>query len=180
MAVILNGDAGVTTTAGAEYNGLQRQIAQNANNANNVTYSNIPDWVRRITLQIFDLSLSTTVSTSSVFIRVGDANGIRTTGYNCSFVASSSTGNTVGNTTSAIGLISVTNTSTAISGQYVLTNLTGDIWIASGMVLRSGDNISSYSNGTIDFQGNLRLSQVRIQTANGFNFDSGLINIIYE
>ena len=61
----------------------------------------------------------------------------------------------------------------------IITNISGNIWICSGII-----NISGSTN-TIQLSGNVTLSgtldRVRITTVNGTDtFDAGSINIMYE
>jgi hypothetical protein len=64
------------------------------------------------------------------------------------------------------------------SGAIVVSNITGNTWVASGNLSQNDNNFSS-SAGTIALGG--ALDRVRITTVNGTDtFDAGSINIIYE
>jgi hypothetical protein len=67
----------------------------------------------------------------------------------------------------------------ALSGNIVITNLTGNTWAASGTCGATSTIFSCITGGSIALAA--ALTAVRITTINGTDtFDSGLINILYE
>jgi hypothetical protein len=147
-----------------------------------IDFTGIPSWVKRITVMFQGISLS---GTSNFLIRVGTNSAPATTGYNsgASSVATNTSNTTNGsasNTTNGFTTLGYASTAAATaSGQFVLTNISGNSWIGSG-VLYSIGNLR-----VVTFAGDVTLSdtltQVRITTVNGTdNFDAGTINILYE
>ena len=68
----------------------------------------------------------------------------------------------------------------ALAGNIVLTNLSGNLWICSGIVSFGVTfTATSIIGGDVTLGG--VLDMVRITTANGTDaFDAGSINILYE
>jgi hypothetical protein len=61
----------------------------------------------------------------------------------------------------------------------VISNLTGNTWVASSNCARTDSATIILSDGSIALSGTMNL--VRITTANGTDaFDAGTINILYE
>jgi hypothetical protein len=73
-------------------------------------------------------------------------------------------------------------TSTAASvasGHAIFTNISGNTWVATGILYADGAGRMAYFGGNITLSGTL--DRVRITTINGTDtFDAGTINIIYE
>lgn len=140
-----------------------------------VDFTSIPSWVKRITVIFNGVS---TNSSSFVQIQVGSGS-VTTSGY----VASSSTvygTNQCVTTTATSGFVTYANTaSDARSGHIVITNVSSNIWVASGVLNAYSVDGVSMSAGTVTLGGTL--DRVRITTINGTDtFDAGSINILYE
>jgi hypothetical protein len=151
---------------------LTRDTAKASTSGTSVDFTGIPSWVRRITVMYNGVS---TNGASAYMIQLGDSGGFETTGY--SSVAQTS--NVA--TTSTSGLLTMYSTQAAglNNGVIIITNVSGNIWVTSG--------ITGYNSGpgTSSFAGNKTLSdtltQIRITTVNGTDtFDAGSINILYE
>jgi hypothetical protein len=173
MAVVINGSAGVTTNSGAVYDSLQSGTAVTASGTS-VDFTDIPSWVKRITIMFDGVSLS---GTDSFLIQIGDSGGLENTGYNgggTRFGASTLAGATF---TTGFGF----NNSTAAclhSGSVVITNVTGNTWAASGTLGGSATAFANILGGSKTLTGTLdRVSVTRTGTN---TFDAGTINIIYE
>jgi hypothetical protein len=171
MSVVINGSSSVVTNSGAVYDGIQRGTAVTASGTQ-VNFTDIPSWVKRITVMFNGVS---TNGGSAYLIQLGDSGGIETTGYS----STAQTSNVA--TTSTAGLLTMYSTQAAglNNGIIVLANVSGNIWVTSG--------ITGYAAGpgTSSFAGNKTLSdtltQIRITTVNGTDtFDAGSINILYE
>jgi hypothetical protein len=173
MSVVINGSAGVTTNSGAVYDSIQRSTSQTTTSGTAFNFGSIPSWVKRITVMFQGVSLS---GTDNILVQIGDSGGIENTGYVSSSTGFTGTaGSTVNNTT---GFVLATDTAAYIaSGCMVLTNLTGNVWVASGVGKLS--TAASWVSG-----GDKTLSDTLTQltvTRTGTNtFDAGSINIIYE
>ena len=141
-----------------------------------IDFTSIPSWVKRITVMFSGVS---TNGTSLVQIQVG-AGSVTTSGYvgasgrfftsNQAFADSATTGFTI-NSAAA---------SNVYYGSLVLTNFSGNTWVASGTFSNSVTTAIIVSTaGGIALGG--VLDRVRITTVNGTDtFDAGSINILYE
>lgn len=142
-----------------------------------VDFNDLPSWVDRITINFLGLSIN---GGDAVTVRLGTG-----TSGSPNFVATGyvSTGLVVGgasaataNSTTAFYIRSVTNANT-LSGQMVLTNMGGGNWISSHVGKVS---TSLLVTGGGDLTGIGTVTQVRVLTSAGANFDAGSINILYE
>ena len=175
MAVIINGDAGVTTTSGAQYNSLQRGTAASPAIGSSIEFA-IPSWARRITLILAGAS---TTGSATCIVRLGTASGVVTSGYVGGITVAGSSVSTANNT-SGIGGFSTSAGATTVTGQFVISNVSGNIWVSNGMVYRNGETSSSYSNGFLDL-GVSPLTSVALVVSGFFGaFDAGTVNVIYE
>jgi hypothetical protein len=141
--------------------------------ATSFTFTDIPSWVKRITVILN--AVSTVGSTGLMQIQLGDSGGIETTGY---VTVSASSG---GTSTSTSGFVIRQSDSSgdAITGQMIFTKISGNTWISSHSLMASGDNTGVYGGGRKTLSDTL--TQLRLTTilATG-NFDAGSINILYE
>lgn len=145
-----------------------------------VDFTNIPSWVKRITLSINQVSLS---GTSDVLIQLGSSSGgIETTGYIGNVGVTDSTSPTYGAQTLNTGIRIIYGIPAAanVSGLLFLTNVSGNIWTYTGTgganstILRCGFCGGSKTLSSI-------LDRVRITTVNGTDtFDLGSVNIFWE
>ena len=168
--------AGTTTLTLPTFNGtvglLVSGTAVASTSGTSIDFTGIPAGVRRITVMLNEVSTS---GTSDFLIQLGDSGGIETTGY-LSTSSRFATGVTTTANTNGFGLASVATDVKA--GHIVLTNISGNIWIASGTVKRATDSFAVVAGSkTLSDV----LNQVRITNANGTDtFDAGSINILYE
>jgi hypothetical protein len=171
MPLVLNGTTGVQDNSGAFVAGT----VVNSTSETSINFTGIPSWVKRITVQFAGVSTS---GTSIIQVQLGDSGGIETSGY-------------IGSTTRIDGVIAYTTYSagylmgnqaivatTAYSGQWVITNITGNTWVENHMITEIGD-ATSVGGGYKALSDTL--TQLRITTVNGTDtFDAGSINILYE
>lgn len=178
MSVIINGSAGVTTNTGAVYNGLQTGTAVASTSGTSVDFTNIPSWVKRITVMLAGVSLSTTAS--NLLIRIGSGS-FEATGYvgGAGLTNSSSAAN-AGSYTTGIYAGGQSNAADTTNGAVVLTNVSGNLWVASGVTFRDGttDAANSIASAKTITAGVLDRVQVVLDSTGAF--DAGTINIIYE
>jgi len=140
-----------------------------------IDFTSLPAWVKRITVMFNGVSTS---GTSNHLIQLGagsvTSSGYTSTGLNLANAASPSS------TTSSSGFIlgDIASASAVIIGYMMITNVSGNIWIASGTGRHSGT--ACFTNGgSISLAGTL--DRVRITTVNGTDtFDAGSINILFE
>jgi hypothetical protein len=140
-----------------------------------IDFTGIPSWVKRITVMFNGVS---TNGTSDTAIRVGTAGGIESTSYAgaCGNIGGSASYSNLstGFETIQTGLATVVQ-----QGQVVISNISGNIWVANGIMGRSDTNFFGFVAGSKTLSGTL--DRIRITTVNGTDaFDAGLVNIMYE
>jgi hypothetical protein len=135
--------------------------------------TSLPSWVKRITVMFSDISLS---GTDNILVQIG-AGSFTTSGYT-STTALFTTGGTTNATSSTAGFIMLAGAaSDAISGHVVLTNVSSNIWVATGTYRRS-TTVMAFTAGTVSLSGTLE--RVRATVTGSNTFDAGTINILYE
>ena len=189
---------GTAAAGNIEYNGqffgtdsnasraqLQRIVQETAvasTSGTSIDFTGLPAWVKRITVMLYDVSLS---GTSNLVFRLGDSGGIEITGYSSgsTSVSNSTTNTTNGNgateNTSITAAGAVSTAATVYQGHCFMTQLDNTRWVISGILYATS------INRVIQFAGRssltTTLTQVRITTVNGTDtFDAGSVNIIYE
>ena len=187
MTMILDGTAGVTfpasqTPSMTAYQGgvLTSGTAVASTSGTSIDFTSIPSWVKRITVMFNGVS---TNSTSVRQIQLGYSGGVETTGYTGSVATtnSSGSGNNAAFSGAGFALQNSGNTLAADSlyGSIVFTNVSGNIWTGTGILVASNQPASFYVAGVKTTSG--VLTTVRITTVNGTDtFDAGSINILYE
>lgn len=139
-----------------------------------IDFTSIPSWVKRITVQIAGLSFA---AAGAGVIQIGSGS-LTTSGYT-GYVQGLSSGPTASTSsvTNGFGYLSTSAAASTVIGQYVLTNITGNQWIATGQTVRGADAVANWGYGYITLGGTLdRLSLV----ATSSTFDAGTVNILYE
>jgi len=141
-----------------------------------IDFTSIPSWVKRITVMFAGVSTS---GTSIKQIQLGDSGGFETTGYLGSSVQLTDAGSVnAATTTSGFGIRSPLAADT-INGAVVITNITGNTWVAQGSLTDSARGAGYLVGGAKPLSD--VLTQIRITTINGTDtFDAGTINILYE
>lgn len=179
MTVTIDGSASVTINSGAVL-GLTSSTVQTAPPATPqyFDFTSIPSWVKRITVMFNGVSTSAT-SVVQVQIASGSFPASPTT-----YVASAWTGgsgNTGQSLTSGFPVDNGSNQGAATirGGTLVISNITGNTWVAQGNVGRLESTQVCAIAGYIALGG--VLDRLRITTVNGTDtFDAGTINILYE
>lgn len=142
-----------------------------------IDFTSIPSWVKRITVMYSGVS---TNGTSNYLVQIGSGS-VTSTGYlSASITAQSGSSSSAGATTTA-GFVVADAVAAAYlySGSIVIQNISGNVWVQSGLLTNTTAVRSSLSNGQVTLSGTL--DRVRITTANGTDtFDAGSINILYE
>ncbi len=140
-----------------------------------VDFTGIPSTAKRITVMLNGVSLS---GTANIWIQIGSGT-VTTSGYvgNRAYILNTGVqGN--GPFTGALIEIPRNNAASATTGHITITNVSGNLWIAS-MVSAEASVLASFASGTISLGG--ILDRVRITTSNGTDtFDAGTINILWE
>jgi hypothetical protein len=173
----------VTATLATNINGTLYPIvagtAVASTSGTSVDFTNLPSWVERITVQFSGVS---TNGSSIIIVQLG-------TGATPTYTTSGYLGASVGGLTGVSPL--VTNYSTGFMigsdgaatyvrhGTLVLSNITGNTWVASSALGLSDSARFTTGGGTIALAA--ALTAVRITTVNGTDaFDAGTVNILYE
>ena len=197
MTVIIDGTAGVTfpaggvgNTAGAVVGTTDTQTLTNktiqggaitsgtavaSTSGTSIDFTSLPSWVKRITVMFNGVS---TNGTSNHQIQLG-AGSVTSSGYTSTGIALvNAVSNSSAGSTAGFILGDIASASAVIIGHMTITNVSGNIWIASGNGRYAGN--SCFTNGgSISLSGTL--DRVRITTINGTDtFDAGSINILYE
>jgi hypothetical protein len=177
MPVTINGGAGVTTNTGAVYNSIQSGTFFSSTSGTSINFTGIPSWVKRITVMFQGVS---TNGTSVIQFQLGTASGVAITGY-LGTGMNAATGVASSNYTSGFGIAASGQPSAAnvIHGQIIISNISPNNWVASGMFGRSDGAGIFFTSGSVGLASTL--DRVRITTINGTDtFDAGTINILYE
>jgi hypothetical protein len=155
---------------------LVQGAAQASTSGTSIDFTGIPSWVKRITIMFNGVS---TGGTSIKQIQLGDSGGFETTGYLGSGVQlTDATSVNAATITTGFGIRSALAADT-INGAVVITNFTGNTWVAQGALTDSSRG-AGYLVGGAKALSDV-LTQVRITTVNGTDaFDAGSINILYE
>ena len=143
-----------------------------------IGFSALPSWVKKITVLLSGVSTS---GTSVVLIQLGTGSTTYTTSGYLGSGGGGLTASTLVITNQTIGFgIGGDGAATYVRhGAVVLTNITGNTWVASGAGGMS-DNARLWTcGGTIALAA--ALTAVQVTTVNGTDtFDAGSINILYE
>ena len=143
-----------------------------------ITFSGIPSWAKRITVQFVGVSTS---GTSPCLIQLGDSGGVEATGYlGAATALTNSAAVSVSNHTTGFGLGNGAATN-ILHGAVVLTleDAAGFTWVASGGVAFSDGASFSSTAGSKSLSA--ALDRVVVTTVGGTDtFDAGAINILYE
>jgi hypothetical protein len=144
-----------------------------------INFTDIPSWVKRITIMFNQVS---TTGTSPYLIQLGTSGGVEATGYSGSAIALQGSAVSSAANTSSIGFFAAVALNVAADiycGNVVLTNITGNTWIQSGVV--GNVAASRITNSTGVKATAAVLDRIRITTVNGTDtFDLGAVNIMWE
>jgi hypothetical protein len=153
---------------------LTLATAQATTSGTSIDFTGIPSWARRITVMFVGVS---TNGSSVVEVRIGDGS-IVASGYSSSGIFSTST--TLGGNASSTGFpIAGVSAANLRHGTCVITNVTGNTWVASISGAYSDAAGSWHGGGSIALSG--ALDRIRLTTVNGTDtFDAGSVNIMYE
>jgi hypothetical protein len=142
-----------------------------------VDFTNIPSWVKRITIMFNGISMSS--ATPYGIIQIGSGS-VSTSGYLGTMVTAVA-GTTVGAAfTNSFGFINLGAAADTENGIFVLTTLGSNVWVASGNFTTTSSSLRAIiTAGNITLSG--ALDRVRITTTDGTStLDAGTVNILYE
>jgi hypothetical protein len=140
-----------------------------------IDFTNIPSWVKRITLMFSGVS---TNGTNLINVQLGTGAGptFVTTGYNSPFMTTAASSMNTQLATVGFSVINPSAAASLHSGTFVLTNLSGNTWTGFGSCGTTSGTRMFLTSGAIAL--GAALTAVRISTAD--TFDAGSINILYE
>lgn len=169
-----------TITGSGGYGLISAATAQTTTSGTTVDFSSIPAGVKRVTVMFNNVSSN---GTSGFAVQIG-AGSVTTTGYASASIAGNG-GVTMRVSTTYFFAVPAITAANGSSGHVVITNITGNTWIASGIVFDTGQGTSSGSAGYCTSSGSVTLGstldRVRVLTSNGTDtFDAGSVNILYE
>jgi len=167
-----SGNAPTWSTPG----GITSGTAVASTSGTSIDFTSIPSTVKRITVMMNGVSTS---GTSNPLLQLGTSGGVTSTGYvstgtnQVNNASPNSASSTAGFLFGEISLAAA-----LLSGIYVITNVSGNIWIGS-FCGRYGTTQTCVGGGSVTL--GATLDRVRITTVNGTDtFDAGSINILYE
>ena len=146
-------------------------VSQASTSGTSIDFTGIPSWVKRVTVMLNGVSTS---GTNAPLLQLG-AGSVQTTGY--SGGAQNASGGGVA--TTGIQLTGTAIAANTLYGHVIITNISGNIWIASGnTAVVTNTNVNAIGYG-VTLSG--ALDRLRITTVGGTDtFDAGSINILYE
>ena len=178
MATTIDGTSGVTAPSGAIFNGIASGTSVASTSGTSIDFTGIPSWVKRITVMFSGVSTS---GTSSKLIQLGTGSTTFTTSGYVSTGTILTNGLAISSVSQTAGFHLYDNAATdEISGQFVITNVTGNLWVAS---YSASLNTTSTGVGGGRVSLGSTLTAVRITTVGSpptDTFDAGSINILYE
>ena len=194
-SLVLSGDTSGTVTlsvpAVAGSNTLTIQAGTGTNSMNtlatavastsgtSIDFTSLPSWVKRITVMLAGVSTS---GTSIPIIQIGGGS-VETSGYSGSVMITVDANVTSGALWAA-SAISLNKTGSvgatqALQGHVVLTLVSGNLWVISGLYAVTADSRMIQTAGIKTTSATL--DRLRITTAGGTDtFDAGSVNILYE
>ena len=146
--------------------------AQASTSGTNIDFTNIPSWVKRITVMFSGVSTNGTADIN-VQLGTGSTPTYTTSGY---LGAVSSQSGTVVNFTSGFTVINGMAAVSIFHGNIIICNITGNTWSESGLLGNSNSAGIRSSGGSIPL--GAVLTAIRITTTD--TFDAGSINVFYE
>jgi hypothetical protein len=169
----------IFSTDGTNWSSTQKIVRGTAvasTSGTSIDFTSIPSWAKRITVMLNGVS---TNGSSIVQIQIGSGS-FTTTGYlGAGFIAADASTPAVVNMSSGF-LTSGFGAATYVrQGGITINNLTGNTWVAFGVVGQSESTRINMCGGLLALSGTL--DRVRLTTVNGTDtFDAGSVNILYE
>jgi hypothetical protein len=154
----------------AQLQRIVRSTAVASTSGTSIDFTGIPAWVEKITVMLSGIS---TNGTANYLIQIGSGS-VTTSGY---LGAGGSTGG-ISNFTTGFG-VAAGAASVVMHATMTITNVSGNIWLASHVGGRSDAAAVTFGGGSVTLSG--VLDRVRITTANGTDaYDAGSINLLLE
>ena len=168
MSILIDGTAGITYPTTQLYAGnIASSTVQTATPNTSVDFTNIPSWVKRITVMYNGVSAGTS---NYIIQAITGTSTVVNSGYVSSCRTTAGTG---------VGFLVVDGPTGAsvLSGIISIVNMTGNVWTSTG-VLQIASGATYYSAGVVPLSA--ALTGVRVTTITPDAFDAGTLNILYE
>lgn len=169
-----NGASSLTAAVrGTDYSLITEATAVASTSGTSVSFTGLPAGILRITIMLQGVSTAA-ANTLQVVLGTGGTPTYTTSGYAGGMSAGN---NAIATTAMSTGFdICLTGAATGtVQAQIVLTNLTGNTWMMSGISQLSNTTAYAFSSGSVALAA--ALTAVRVS---GGTFDAGTINILYE
>ena len=149
-------------------------VTEQSATGTNVDFTGIPSYVRRVTIVLYQVSLS---GSALLKIRIGTGTSPDSTGY--SYVAMrTAAGSTAGNVWTDGITINTNGSTQTISASITMYKITGNTWVINhiggdtvGILAHQGGGYKSLSDS---------LGVIRVTNDSTNTFDSGTITVLYE
>jgi hypothetical protein len=155
--------------------------AQNTTSGTSIDFTDIPSWVKRVTVMLNGVS---TNGTSPLRILIGTASSFETTGYDAAAILNIAGSSAATRATDAFPLEPASATyivnGTTRHGAITISKLTANTFVVTGLfnTQQSGGLIVMLSGSKTLTDA---LTRIRLTTTNGTDtFDAGSVNIMYE
>lgn len=171
----LNGvSSNIQTQINAKQTIVQGTVV-NSTSGTSIDFTDIPSWVKKITIMFDALSTS---GTSYLRIQLGSST-IQNTGYRGTATRFSTSAVASANFTAGFDGYDSSSAGDLRNGQLIISKLTSNTWCISGSYGLSNSVGSCCISGSVSLAG--ALDRIRTTTVNGTDtVDGGQINIIYE
>lgn len=143
---------------------LRTETAQATTSGTAFDFTGIPAGTKQVIVELDGVTLS---GTNDLIVQIGDSGGIETTSY----TSGTSGGGVFASSTS--GFIVKAVGGTAVTGHIMITNITGDTWVASHSCY-SGSGTQVSGGGTKTLSGTL--TQFRLTRTASDTFTAGSVN----
>jgi hypothetical protein len=172
----LPASSGTVTVAGVNSN-IVAGTSVASTSGTSIDFTSIPSWVERITIMFQGVS---TNGSSITQVQLGTSGGVVTSSYlGSGFIAADANTPAIVNMSSGFLTSGFGAAGYVRHGSIVISNITGNSWVAHGITGQSDSTRINMCGGSISLSGTL--DRVRITTVNGTDaFDAGTINILYE
>ena len=140
-----------------------------------IGFTNIPSWVKRITLMFNGVSTS---GTTNIIVQLGTGATPTYTTSGYAGAASNQTGAVATAFTSGFIVVLNVSASGVFSGQMILNNFGSNIWSESSAI-GTGSTVK-YGAGTVSLGAALTALQLTTASPGTDTFNAGSINILYE
>jgi len=151
--------------------------AQASTSGTSIDFTDIPSWVKRITVMFDEVSMGSVPGFTS--IQLGTSAGFTTSGYTSDIAAVINAAATaIFTVTTAFPVVNQNSATNAFRGHAVITKITGNTWVYSSNTFTDGTVRHCMGAGRVSLADTL--TQIRIMETGGASFDAGTINILYE